>query len=67
MKPSPTTPTPLTTTKQTSESSSELEQQIRRRAYELYEQRGRDGGHDLEDWFQAESEVTQKEAKAVAA
>lgn len=35
-----------------------VEEQIRRRAYELYEARGREDGHDLEDWLQAEAEVT---------
>jgi len=35
-----------------------LQEQIRLRAYGLYEQRGRDG-HEVEDWLQAESEVTQ--------
>jgi hypothetical protein len=35
-----------------------LEQQIRRRAFELYESRGQDNGHDLEDWLQAEIEIT---------
>ena len=30
---------------------------ISRRAYELYEQRGRDHGHDYEDWFLAEREL----------
>lgn len=29
------------------------------RAYELYEARGREGGHELEDWFRAEAEVLQ--------
>jgi hypothetical protein len=67
MKPTPTMPTPLRTTKQTTESSSELHEQIRRRAYELYEQRGREDGHDLDDWCQAESEVTQTNVIAVAA
>ncbi len=33
------------------------EEQIRRRAYQLYEQRGRNGGHAEEDWFEAESEI----------
>jgi hypothetical protein len=33
------------------------EEQVRRRAYELYVQRGRtDGGHDA-DWFRAEAEL----------
>jgi hypothetical protein len=27
---------------------------IARRAYELYEARGREHGHDLDDWLQAE-------------
>jgi hypothetical protein len=44
MKPAHTMPTPLRTTRQTTESTGELQEQIRRRAYELYEQRGRDDG-----------------------
>ena len=35
----------------------ELEEKIRARAYELYEQRGGITGHDLDDWVQAEKEV----------
>ncbi len=31
--------------------------EVARVAYELYEQRGRQSGHDLEDWLQAESIV----------
>ena len=27
------------------------------RAYELYEQRGRDDGHDVDDWLRAEQEL----------
>jgi hypothetical protein len=30
---------------------------IKRRAYELYESRGREDGRDLDDWLQAEHEV----------
>lgn len=37
--------------------SEDLQEQVRRRAYELYELRGRENGHDLEDWLQAESEL----------
>ncbi|MGA2950588.1 MAG: DUF2934 domain-containing protein [Candidatus Sulfotelmatobacter sp.] len=48
-------------------SASELQEQIRCRAYELFEQRGRIEGHELHDWLQAESEVAQKKAKVVAA
>lgn len=43
------------------------EQVIRRRAFEIYEQRGKEDGHDLDDWLQAESEIVQQRAKAVAA
>lgn len=55
-----------TTTGQTSttvavmKSRSELQDEIRRRAYELYEQRGSNDGHEVSDWLQAESEVAQK-------
>jgi len=32
-------------------------QEIRVSAYELFEQRGRESGHDLDDWLQAEAEI----------
>jgi Protein of unknown function (DUF2934) len=35
-----------------------VEHQIRLRAYELYEARGREDGHDLDDWLRAEEEIT---------
>jgi DUF2934 family protein len=35
---------------------------IARRAYELYEQRGGEHGHDWEDWFYAERELRQPAA-----
>jgi hypothetical protein len=35
-----------------------LDEEIRRRAYELYESRGREDGHDIDDWLRAEAEVT---------
>jgi len=66
MKPTHTTPTPQKTISPATESMSGQEQ-IRRRAYELYEQRGREDGHELSDWVQAESEVTQQITKTVAA
>ena len=34
-----------------------MEQIVRRRAYELYEQRGREDGHAQEDWMRAEAEI----------
>ena len=34
------------------------EEEIRNRAYEIYLQRGGQPGYDLEDWLQAERELT---------
>ena len=45
----------------------ELEIQIRQRAYELYEARGWEDGHDLEDWLRAEEKINAKSERAVAA
>ena len=42
------------------------EEYIRMRAYQLYEQRGRQSGHDVEDWLQAEAEVFGKKTGASA-
>jgi len=44
---------------QKTEGGGELQEQIRVRAYQLYEQRGRDDGHSLDDWLQAEAESSQ--------
>ncbi len=44
----------------------ELEAQIRLRAYELYEARGREDGHDRDDWLQAEGEILGPQRKAAA-
>jgi hypothetical protein len=44
-----------------------LEHQIRLRAHELYEARGREDGHELEDWLRAEEEITQKKVRTAAA
>ena len=35
----------------------DMEEQIRQRAYELYEQEGRQDGRDQEYWLRAEAEV----------
>jgi Protein of unknown function (DUF2934) len=37
-----------------------VEEEIRRRAYELYEQRGQSSGHEKDDWLVAEQEVMQR-------
>ena len=44
-----------------------IEQQIQQRAYELYDQRGRTDGQDLEDWLQAEREIKGTQTDATAA
>ena len=54
-QPISTTPDPL-----------QLEERIRVRAYELYESRGREHGHDLDDWLQAEGEMLGPQRKAAA-
>ena len=41
-----------------------LDEEIRRRAYELYEKRGRDDGHDVDDWLRAEAELSGIAVKA---
>ena len=45
----------------------ELEHEIRLRAQELYEARGRVDGHELDDWLRAEEEITRKKARTIAA
>ena len=42
---------------------SALYKRITQRAYELYEQRGRQAGYELEDWLQAEREIRSAAAK----
>ncbi len=43
------------------------EEQIRTRAYELYEARSRGEGHDVEDWLEAEAEITGRTGRTAAA
>jgi outer membrane protein TolC len=43
--------------------SDEVRELIAKKAYELYEQRGRQGERDVEDWLQAE-ELVRKEMNA---
>ena len=44
-----------------------IEDEIRRRAYELYEERGQEDGRDVEDWLRAEKEIKQARSLSVAA
>jgi hypothetical protein len=43
------------------------EELIQKRAYELYQERGMEDGHDVEDWLRAEEEVTTRETQSAAA
>ena len=40
-----------------------LEERIRRRAYELYVERGNQSGSELDDWLQAEEDVLQAQGQ----
>jgi hypothetical protein len=62
MKANPPKKSPPTVTKE----PHELEHQIRLRAYELFEERGREDGHDIADWLQAETELTEKKVRSIA-
>jgi HSP20 family protein len=42
------------------EQMKEFSQSVARRAYEYFEASGREFGHDLEDWFRAESELMRR-------
>lgn len=44
-----------------------LQDQIRFRAHELYQQRGGEEGHATEDWLQAEEEISQNRGSRKAA
>lgn len=51
----------------TFESHPNLEEEIRRLAYEIYVERGREHGHDLDDWLLAEAEIMGTSVRAAAA
>ena len=51
----------------TTDPHTNLEEEIRRRAYELYEARGREDGHDLDDWLRAAAEITGTAPKTAVA
>ena len=62
----PMKPHPLTGLKSLEESREALQKRIRIRAYQLYEQRRREDGHDLDDWVQAETEEVERRKKIAA-
>jgi hypothetical protein len=51
----------------TARSARQERRQIRLRAYELYVARGRENGHELDDWLRAEEEIREKKVRTVAA
>jgi hypothetical protein len=67
MKPTSPTGIPNQTPTKVTKSTPDLQEQIRRRAHELYEQRGRDEEHEVRESLQAESDVTPRKAKTVTA
>ncbi|HYK49352.1 MAG TPA: DUF2934 domain-containing protein [Terriglobales bacterium] len=52
-----TMPSPKPVEVKNNTSTVDLEEQIRIRAYQLYEQRGYTPGHENEDWLVAEREI----------
>jgi len=42
-----------------------LEERVRRRAHELYVQRGNQSGSEIDDWLQAEEEIRRAEEEAI--
>lgn len=57
---------PRTTLAATAEAPN-IEEEIRNRAYELFEARGGAEGHELEDWLLAEQEIRGSKTNVVAA
>ena len=61
MKPVTSMALPRSATNQTTEFAEGLREEIRHRAHELYEQRGRVDGLAWDDWFRAETEIVGKQ------
>lgn len=49
------------------ETDSMRDHEIRRRVFEIYLERGCELGRDLEDWLQAEHELTKDQSKTASA
>ena len=58
---------PNSVSRRPSRLDSEIEAQIRQRAYELYQKRGGLGGDPTDDWEQAKKDVLSRKAKAATA
>jgi hypothetical protein len=50
-------------TRKETTSAVDIDERIRQRAFELFQLRGCNDGHDLDDWMQAEAEVRGKPQK----
>ncbi|HVZ15675.1 MAG TPA: DUF2934 domain-containing protein [Terriglobales bacterium] len=48
------------------ENQTDFSEQIRARAYQFYEERGRTDGYDMEDWLRAEAEMREYANQAAA-
>ena len=48
------------------ESADILDNDIARRSYKLYEERGNEHGHDVDDWLQAERELREAVSSSAA-
>jgi len=59
----PATPTMSASTPQMSPNGAQAQDRIALRAYELYEQRGRQEGRALEDWVNAERQLVSAPSK----
>ena len=55
----------LALAKETPTGTVSLQQRIRRRAYELYVERGSQSGSELGDWLQAEEEIRTAEDETI--
>jgi len=66
MKVTETTPKPRGAKVTSEESVIDVAEQIRCRAYEIYERRGGQDGHDIEDWLQAEAGLAQERTMVAA-
>jgi hypothetical protein len=52
-----------TQTRKETTSTVDIDERIRQRAFELFQLRGCQDGHDFDDWMQAEAEVMGKAQK----
>jgi len=53
-----------TSTRQAADDGETIQERVRRRVYELFEERGGTDGHEVDDWMQAEAEVLGRARRA---